>query len=238
MNNGNPVNIETKKNSNHYQKIFIFASLSTYSYREQGWYSHQKVSTIYLEKVIMLTQNEIKQITHAAEVLQKWCSYVSKKGSDDLSCHIALLASFETTIDQAMNVLLTKNPKLGQDIKSECDKLLGGAKLVEDLREVNASEACFKEIELLGPARRLISKFQQIAQSAIEELSAETPAETKQENNNAKREREGMIQPKPPEIFQKILWIQKYGRKHWKLVSLAILIVLCIWILSKINLFS
>ncbi len=64
------------------------------------------------------------------------------------------------------------------------------------------------------------------------------PAKTRQENKDAKREREGMIQPKPPEIFQKILWIQKYGRKHWKLMSLAILIVLCIWILSKINLFS
>lgn len=178
----------------------------------------------------MLTQNEIKQITQAADVIQKWHSYVSKKGSDDLSCHIALLASVETTIDQAMDVLLTKNPKLGQDIKAECEKLLSGAKLVEDLREDNASEARLKKIELLGPTRRLISRFQQIAQNAR--------AETEQENKDAKREREGMIQPKPPEIFQKILWIQKYGRKHWKLMSLAILIVLCIWILSKINLFS
>lgn len=66
----------------------------------------------------------------------------------------------------------------------------------------------------------------------------EKPIETEQKNKDAKREREGMIQPKPPEILQKILWILKYGRRHWKLVSLAILIVLCIWILSKINLFS
>jgi len=117
----------------------------------------------------MLTQNEIKQITLAADVLQKWRSYVTKKGSDDLSCHIALLASVETTIDQAMDVLLTKNPKLGQDIKSKCDKLLSGAKLVEDLIEVNATEARLKEIELLAPARRLISRFQQIAQNAREE---------------------------------------------------------------------
>lgn len=71
-----------------------------------------------------------------------------------------------------------------------------------------------------------------------EDSVAEKAAETEQENKDAKREREGMILPKPPEIFQKILWIKKYGRKHWKLVSLAILVVLCIWILSKINLFS
>jgi len=75
-------------------------------------------------------------------------------------------------------------------------------------------------------------------EQARERVKAEKPAETEQENKDAKREREEMIQPKPPEIFQKILWIKKYGRKHWKLVFLAILIVLCIWILSKINLFS
>lgn len=63
-------------------------------------------------------------------------------------------------------------------------------------------------------------------------------AEMGQGNKKTKGEREGEIEPKPPEIFQKILWILKYGRKHWKLVSLAILIVLFIWILSKINLFS
>ena len=143
----------------------------------------------YLEKVIMLTQNEIKQITQAADVLQKWHSYVSKKGSDDLGCHIALLASVETTIDQAMDVSLTKNPKLGQDIKTECEKLLSDANLVEDLREVNASEARLKEIELLGPARRLISRFQQIAQIEREELSSETPTETEQDINPPKRGR-------------------------------------------------
>lgn len=70
-------------------------------------------------------------------------------------------------------------------------------------------------------------------------LGAESqkPIEKKLENKDAKMEQEGMIQPKPPEIFQNIIWIQKYGIKHWKLVSLVILIVLFIWILSKINLF-
>ena len=83
-----------------------------------------------------------------------------------------------------------------------------------------------------------VSATGEIDAETSKQHDAEKPAETKQENKDAKREREGMIQLKPPEIFQKILWIKKYGRKHWKLVSLAILIVLCIWILSKINLFS
>lgn len=166
----------------------------------------------------MLTQKEIKQITQAIDVLQKWSSYVIKKGSDDLSCHITLLASVETTIDQAMDVLLTKNPKLGQDIKSECDKLLSGAKLVEDLREVNASEARLKEIELLGPARRLISRFQQIAQSAREELAAEEPPETKPAITPTKRTGvwnrfKGFVRELYGLTIERITkaWLDKYG---------------------------
>jgi len=87
----------------------------------------------------------------------------------------------------------------------------------------------------------VINEFERIKyklEVESQQSAPQKPAETEQENKDAKREREGLIQPKPPEIFQKILWIQKYGRKHWKLVTLAILIVLCIWILSKINLFS
>jgi len=102
------------------------------------------------------------------------------------------------------------------------------------------------ESDISSISRRQLRKYKtdfsiytQLLDSELtKQIVLKKPAETEQENKDAKREREGMIQPKPPEIFQKILWIQKYGRKHWKLVSLAILIVLCIWILSKINLFS
>ncbi len=91
-------------------------------------------------------------------------------------------------------------------------------------------------------SRRYATLVPMYVQLLDSELTKQTvlkkPAETEQENKYAKREREEMIQPKPPDIFQKILWIQKYGRKHWKLVSFAILILLCIWFLSKINLFS
>lgn len=37
-------------------------------------------------------------------------------------------------------------------------------------------------------------------------------------------EKKGELEPKQPEILQEILWIRKYGRKHWKLILLAILI--------------
>ncbi len=43
----------------------------------------------------------------------------------------------------------------------------------------------------------------------------------------------GQIEPKPPEILQKILWILKYGRKHWWLILLAILLMLFLIILPR-----
>ncbi len=46
------------------------------------------------------------------------------------------------------------------------------------------------------------------------------------------------IKSKPPEILQKILWIIKYGIKYWWLVLLAVLILLLLYILPRINLFS
>ena len=51
----------------------------------------------------------------------------------------------------------------------------------------------------------------------------------------SKKEQEGMIEPKVPEILQKIMWILKYGKKHWKLVLIAGLFFLCIWIISQIG---
>ncbi len=37
---------------------------------------------------------------------------------------------------------------------------------------------------------------------------------------------ESLLEPKPPPILQHILWVCKNFRKHWKLISLAILILL------------
>ena len=49
------------------------------SYREHACYSHQKVSTSYLEKVIMLAQKEIKQIEKVSIELKKWADNLSYK---------------------------------------------------------------------------------------------------------------------------------------------------------------
>ncbi len=45
-------------------------------------------------------------------------------------------------------------------------------------------------------------------------------------------EREGMIEAKPPELFQNILWILKYGKNHWKIIVLAVIILVVIGLLK------
>lgn len=61
-----------------------------------------------------------------------------------------------------------------------------------------------------------------------------------QVNKDAKTEREGLLEPKPPEILQKALWVLKYGRKYWKLILLVVIIILIssLFVLPKIELFS
>jgi hypothetical protein len=67
-------------------------------------------------------------------------------------------------------------------------------------------------------------------------IETETP-----KNKDIKREQEEFIEPKPPEILQNILWVKKHGRKHWKLLVIAGLILLIssgIFIWPKFDLFS
>jgi len=116
-----------------------------------------------------LMEDKIEAIEQAAGALAKWRTHVMNERLRDLGCWLALRVAFESQVDKAVDVLLKDAPELGKDIKAECEKLLSGAKLVEDLREENASEARLKEIELLGPARRLISRLREIAQKARKE---------------------------------------------------------------------
>jgi len=56
------------------------------------------------------------------------------------------------------------------------------------------------------------------------------------QNNNE----QGLLEAKPPEILQELLWIRKHGRKYWKVILLAIVVLLLsgIFVLPKFDLFS
>jgi len=45
------------------------------------------------------------------------------------------------------------------------------------------------------------------------------------ENKSVKKKQEGILEPKPPEFLQKILWLWKYGGKYWKLILVSILLL-------------
>ena len=58
--------------------------------------------------------------------------------------------------------------------------------------------------------------------------------ETKQNAPPAKdEEREDVIVPKPPESLQKLLWLWKHGKQHWKLLLLAAIIML-LWFIFQL----
>jgi len=74
----------------------------------------------------------------------------------------------------------------------------------------------------------------------IEKLSGTASDKTGDNIKAIQEKQEGVLEPKPPEFLQKLLWIMKYGRRHWKLLLLAILILLIfsIFVLPKFDLFS
>jgi len=62
---------------------------------------------------------------------------------------------------------------------------------------------------------------------------AEKPAETEQNATPAKgEEREDAIVPKPPEFLQNFLWVYKHGKKHWKLILVAIILLSFFWVIK------
>ncbi len=92
-----------------------------------------------------------------------------------------------------------------------------------------------KRSDGLAPMYLELSSAKKNAAILLAELKKIKLAETEQENKDTKRKREGEIEPKPPEIIQKILWILKHGREHWKLVLLAILVLLICFILTLLK---
>lgn len=60
-------------------------------------------------------------------------------------------------------------------------------------------------------------------------------AESENKKNSA-RSNDG-LSPRPPEIFEKVLWLKIYARKHWKLLLVALLISSVYLICTKFDRF-
>ena len=127
-----------------------------------------------------LTPTEIDEIERAVELLRQYRKDLANNHFSECILHAILLNNFEGHIYGVVDILLEKSPQLGKSVKTQCDELLNTAKMVDDLRGENSSEASLKEIELMGDARRLSIRFQRIAkrirylrqqQKAITEIS-------------------------------------------------------------------
>lgn len=86
-----------------------------------------------------------------------------------------------------------------------------------------------------GYYRALFADFASPEVIADFEKWQEKLAETEQGNKDTESEREGMIEPKPPEILAKILWLMQQGKKHWKLLVLAGFILLLLFVVSRLG---
>ena len=70
--------------------------------------------------------------------------------------------------------------------------------------------------------------------------NSQAKREAEQKNKVVQGEQEGFLEPKPPELLQNLLWVFKYGRKHWRIILLA-MFLLFIWgnfVWPKFDLFS
>jgi hypothetical protein len=41
-----------------------------------------------------------------------------------------------------------------------------------------------------------------------------------------KGKREGLLESKPPDILQKLMWLKQHGKKHWKLILCGIFLLI------------
>lgn len=187
--------------------------------------------------VKMTSKEKAKKLYEIADALEEWGKYNEK---------VTNAAEWGTPeakqiIRKAMtllvdNLVLLNECKNKYGCHSPLQQCFVGieqvASLLEtkDLGDYRGWTRDFTERHLWGGEKR------SLADECIR-YANEVGKETKQDT---KSEREGMIEPKPPEILQKTLWILKYGRKYWGLILLAIFLLLiwCIFVWPKFDFFS
>lgn len=89
-------------------------------------------------------------------------------------------------------------------------------------------EAVMRRVYNMGDDRIKALTWKEIfvfCKDYINSSVSDKPAKTDQCNKDAESEREGYLEPKPPELLQKILWVLKYGKKYWKLIIATVIIL-------------
>ncbi len=108
----------------------------------------------------------------------------------------------------------------------------------QDWFDQSKANLCFKEEwdEVMGELSCTVEFLQKLAVLIKAKITAKKEADESQPQKpvpSAYEGNGGQIEPKPPEILQKILWVWKYGRRYWWIILLAIILMLFLKILPR-----
>ena len=176
---------------------------------------------------------EIKLMELIAEELKIWFRENSgdknyPSGTVDLWLRNGISLRVELGyLDKVLTWLRVYDHKeIAHSLKQERDSFLSDLQAVEQAIE-RGDNPPLELIELRSKITGLIGTLEHTAKVFTEKLATEKPAGIEQDNGGqASGDKAGELEPKPPESLQKLLWMLKYGRKHWKLIVLFILILL------------
>ena len=93
---------------------------------------------------------------------------------------------------------------------------------------------------LQGKAGDLQTELKRYVNELLRKIKEESQPKENSGEKEAEQKHEGKLEPKAPEILQKILWVLLYGKKHWKLILLALLIIFIssYFVLPQFNIFN
>jgi len=128
-------------------------------------------------------------------------------------------------------------------VPEEFDTVEKDLKILNDIcvRHIELKETFGKRLTRMSFEEAIKGIFERNITQQIEnntEFEFKHSVEMKQEDRDTKKNREDVIEAKPPVFLQNLLWILKYGKKWWWLLFIAILVSLPLYILPKLNLFG
>jgi len=170
------------------------------------------------------TENNLKQ--KIGEITQ---DFIDRGFYNSTACTGKQLQAHFDHIDEIIDHILESLKQDFADIPLEQfkEKLLtivdGEYKKLIPFANSHLVSAGLAQPSILKDFERQINNKKEKAKQTIEiRLAILEKQKAASKNKKEAKEKEGVLEAKPPEILQKILWVMRYGRKHWKLILLAL----------------
>ena len=205
-----------------------------------------KLLDIYCRLKNIPLQSQFDDVGYAYSPIDDWA---------DVICGVCnrLYTSIDNVIKTFKEIQTKANLKIEETHPQKIQELLKILQIKPDHKQNQPLRDFAKEVGAQQPNASGVEFRDKIVRNihlALQTASMIDPSETKaapkdkgesaETGQDTKREREGMIEAKPPETLAKMLWLKQHGKKHWKLISIMILVILIpsLFVLPKIELFS